>query len=265
MSFLATPALVLETRDYRETSLLVTLLTPGQGRLGAVAKGVRRPKSSLAGTLQPFALIDARISLPASGGLAVLTAADLTHCPDFTHTRKAPLSTHETEAGTLTGSMNAPNNIAAPASGMSGAPSLARLAYASLFAEILCSTPEHDPHGEDLFFLARAFFLGLEYAEHPGSFSLTGLFALLADMGYAPDPGMIESDIAAGIYRLPAEFHGDFRRVLAAAQTFPEGGGETVSRRAGAPLLRLALFLFESHLERPLRTHRFVEEMVLKQ
>jgi DNA repair protein RecO (recombination protein O) len=48
------PAYVLHTRNYRETSLIVDLFTPDYGRISAVAKGARRPKSQLRGVLQPF-------------------------------------------------------------------------------------------------------------------------------------------------------------------------------------------------------------------
>lgn len=48
------PAYVLHTRNYRESSLIVELFTHDYGRVSAVAKGARRPKSQLRGLLQPF-------------------------------------------------------------------------------------------------------------------------------------------------------------------------------------------------------------------
>lgn len=47
-------AYVLHTRSYRDSSLLVDFLTEADGKLTAVARGVRRPKSRLRGLLQPF-------------------------------------------------------------------------------------------------------------------------------------------------------------------------------------------------------------------
>ncbi len=44
-------AIVLRGVDYSETSRIVTLLSPERGRLACMAKGARRPKSALAGTL----------------------------------------------------------------------------------------------------------------------------------------------------------------------------------------------------------------------
>lgn len=48
------PAYVLHRRPYRETSFLIELITPEYGRISAVAKGVRKPRSASPGLLQPF-------------------------------------------------------------------------------------------------------------------------------------------------------------------------------------------------------------------
>lgn len=48
------PAFVLHSRAYRETSELVELLTRDHGRVDLVARGMRRPRSGLRGLLQPF-------------------------------------------------------------------------------------------------------------------------------------------------------------------------------------------------------------------
>jgi DNA repair protein RecO (recombination protein O) len=48
------PAYVLHSRAYRETSLLLEVLTPDYGRLALVARGARRPRSDLRGRLLPF-------------------------------------------------------------------------------------------------------------------------------------------------------------------------------------------------------------------
>jgi len=45
---------VLHSRPYRESSLLVDLLTLEQGRISAVARGARRPRSRQRTSLQPF-------------------------------------------------------------------------------------------------------------------------------------------------------------------------------------------------------------------
>lgn len=48
------PAFVLHSRPYRDTSLLVDLLTMQYGRLTVVARGARSMKSPLRGILSPF-------------------------------------------------------------------------------------------------------------------------------------------------------------------------------------------------------------------
>lgn len=48
------PAYILHTRPYRDTSLLVDLLTPDFGRVTAVARGVRKTKTPKRQLLNPF-------------------------------------------------------------------------------------------------------------------------------------------------------------------------------------------------------------------
>ena len=48
------PAFILQQRKYRETSLLIDVLTRDFGRISLLAKGVRKTKSKTAGILQPF-------------------------------------------------------------------------------------------------------------------------------------------------------------------------------------------------------------------
>jgi DNA repair protein RecO (recombination protein O) len=48
------PAFVLHSYPYRETSLIVEAFTRHHGRIGLLAKGARRPKSALRGTLLAF-------------------------------------------------------------------------------------------------------------------------------------------------------------------------------------------------------------------
>ncbi|MGB0722743.1 MAG: DNA repair protein RecO [Gammaproteobacteria bacterium] len=68
------PAYVLHTRAYRETSLIVELLTAHQGRKGVVAKGARRAKSPLKALLQPCRPI--LVSWSGRGDLGSLTGAE---------------------------------------------------------------------------------------------------------------------------------------------------------------------------------------------
>lgn len=75
MRFSAEPAFVLHTRPWRESSLLVEVLTAGHGRLGLVARGVHGPKRQpLRAALQPLQLI--RFDAVQRGELATLAAAE---------------------------------------------------------------------------------------------------------------------------------------------------------------------------------------------
>jgi DNA repair protein RecO (recombination protein O) len=59
------PAYVLHARPYRETSLLLELLTAGQGRIGAIARGVRGARGQpLRAALQPLQPLRGRGELP---------------------------------------------------------------------------------------------------------------------------------------------------------------------------------------------------------
>ena len=48
------PAFILQQRKYRETSLIIDVLTRDYGRVSLLARGVRKTKSKTAGLLQPF-------------------------------------------------------------------------------------------------------------------------------------------------------------------------------------------------------------------
>lgn len=77
-------AFVLHTRSYRETSLLVTCFTMPQGLLHMIAKGAKRPRSTLRGVLQPFCPL--RISFSEKKELRTLFHAEALDCPiDLTH------------------------------------------------------------------------------------------------------------------------------------------------------------------------------------
>jgi DNA repair protein RecO (recombination protein O) len=64
--FSTTEALVIGSMRYKEADRIVTLYTRDRGRVGAIAKGVRRPKSKTGGRLEPFSLV--RVSLHSGRG-----------------------------------------------------------------------------------------------------------------------------------------------------------------------------------------------------
>jgi DNA repair protein RecO (recombination protein O) len=50
-----TEAIVLSRFDYGEADRILTLITPGSGKIKAIAKGIRRPTSRIGGSVEPFA------------------------------------------------------------------------------------------------------------------------------------------------------------------------------------------------------------------
>lgn len=52
--YFRSPSIILKTRNLRESDQIVTTFTEKEGKITAVAKGVKKPKSSLRGCVQPF-------------------------------------------------------------------------------------------------------------------------------------------------------------------------------------------------------------------
>lgn len=69
------PAFILQQRQYRETSVILELLTRDHGLIAVLAKGVRKSKSKTAALLRPFQGI--LISCSGTGSLMLLTQVEL--------------------------------------------------------------------------------------------------------------------------------------------------------------------------------------------
>jgi len=69
-------AVCLRTADYSETSQVLTLFTRDSGKLSAIAKGAKRPKSSFDGPIEVFSFGDIVYAPPRSAALATLTEFD---------------------------------------------------------------------------------------------------------------------------------------------------------------------------------------------
>lgn len=74
-----TRAIVLHTRAYRNTSLLVDLFTEAHGRITVVATGVKNPKSKLRSVLQLFSPLF--VSYAGKGSLLSLRIAEAADVP----------------------------------------------------------------------------------------------------------------------------------------------------------------------------------------
>lgn len=68
------PAYVLHRRPWRDSSLILEVLSAGYGRCSLVARGARRPKARLHGVLQPFGALLASWTM--RGELGTLTGAE---------------------------------------------------------------------------------------------------------------------------------------------------------------------------------------------
>ena len=72
-----TDAIVLTRFDYGEADRIMTLFTPAYGKLKAIAKGVRRTKSRLGGSLEPLA--ELRVALARGRTFDVVTQVQVSH------------------------------------------------------------------------------------------------------------------------------------------------------------------------------------------
>ncbi len=77
------PAFILHQQHYRESSLIIDALTRDYGRFSLLAKGVRKPKSKMIGTLRPFAYLS--LSFIAKAELKLLTHAEILVMPKDLH------------------------------------------------------------------------------------------------------------------------------------------------------------------------------------
>src|SRR5829696_9003304 len=72
-----TDAIVLTRFDLGEADRVLTLITPGTGKLKAIAKGIRRPTSRIGGSLEPFA--ELRVALHRGRTFDVVTQVTVGH------------------------------------------------------------------------------------------------------------------------------------------------------------------------------------------
>ncbi len=72
-----TEAVVLDRKDFGEADRLLTLYTPGTGKLRAIAKGARRTTSRLSGHIELFTHTE--LLLAAGRNLDIITQSQLIH------------------------------------------------------------------------------------------------------------------------------------------------------------------------------------------
>lgn len=76
MKPIRTKAIVLRRTNYGEADRILQLLTPNDGKISVIAKGVRREKSKLAGGIELFAICDVSV-IPGKGDMGTLTSSRL--------------------------------------------------------------------------------------------------------------------------------------------------------------------------------------------
>jgi DNA repair protein RecO (recombination protein O) len=75
-SQVVTTGIILVRRDFQEADRIITIITPDHGKVGMIAKGVRRPKSKLAGGIELFSVSNITY-LPGRGDLSTLVSSRL--------------------------------------------------------------------------------------------------------------------------------------------------------------------------------------------
>jgi DNA repair protein RecO len=70
---LSSPALVLRTVDFKESSKIVTLLTPEYGKFGVMVRGARKPKNKYSGYFETGNLLDVVVYMKPSRSVQNVT------------------------------------------------------------------------------------------------------------------------------------------------------------------------------------------------
>ncbi len=74
-----TPAIIMRTREFGESDLLVTFFTPEEGLLKGVAKGARRSSKRFVNCFASFSLVSLEFGLRKRGDLYLLQSGKLIH------------------------------------------------------------------------------------------------------------------------------------------------------------------------------------------
>lgn len=242
-------AIVLRRTNLAETDKIVTLLTRERGKLSAVAKGARRPASRLAGAIELFGYC--RVLIAAGMNLDVLTQVDV----------RESFPTLRT--------------------------SLHKIAAASYMAELTDHlTAERHPH-EDIFDLLLAALYVLNSMEEPDLVVTAFTLQMLAESGYMPTltacarcnatgrEFMSFSPSLGGVlcrdcrpatkdaFSVSIEAIAAVRDML--ASEMPRAARVEVAGAARTQALRMARTLLALHLDRPLRSARFLDELLASQ
>lgn len=239
-------AIVLRRTNLAETDKIVTLLTRERGKLSAVAKGARRPASRLAGAIELFGYC--RVLIAAGLNLDVLTQVDVREA--FPRLRT----------------------------------SLHKIAAASYMAELTDHLTADRHPNEEIFDLLLAALYVLNSMDEPDLVVTAFTFHMLAASGYTPTLavcarcGTAGKSFAAFSPTLGGVLCPDCRpatkdafgvsvEAVAAARDMlacemPRASRVEVTGPSRTQLLRMARTLLAYHSDRPLRSARFLDELL---
>lgn len=149
MALLQTEGLVLRVRPFGEADKIVTILTSDQGKVEAVARGARRPRSRLLGSTQPFSHIK----------IMIFTGRSL----------------HQLSQAEIVKSFAALRD------------DLLKMAYASYWSELVDGMVPADEKDPIIFDLLLQAYTILEHSEDPELLSRGVELKLLNFLGYLPE------------------------------------------------------------------------------
>ncbi len=151
MPLVSTPAIILATSRFSETSKVVRLATRDHGVQSALAKGALRPRSRFGAAIQVLSSGQAQLLLSDRKDLHTLTAFDLTHLPALL-TREIP-----------------------------------RFATAAVLAEVMLRFSPPEPHPEGFAILAEGLRkLEVVPVDHLAAESLRAIWLLVGALGFSP-------------------------------------------------------------------------------
>src|SRR3954454_11709178 len=232
-----TEAIVLRSIRYGEADRILHLYSEDRGRLGALAKGVRRVKSRLGGRIEPFARVNL-ILREGRGDLCTLTGADTVHAHPALRERRDSLerATQACDAVLRLLDSNEPNRpaynlLARELQLLDAAPEAATRAQALAFRMKLLLAAGFSPE------LATCASCGER--EHLGAFSAAagGVVCPGCEAGSFPLGEEAHSFLVAALARPLAEYPRAGDRALAQAD---RAIGETLEHHAHVRLRRVA-------------------------
>jgi DNA repair protein RecO (recombination protein O) len=144
-------AIILRTRDHGESDRMITFLASGQGKLTGIAKGARRSRKRFVHTLEPLSLVVMTYVERTSTSLVRIDASELKN--PFTGLRQ----------------------------------DLARLAYASLGAELVLELAPEREANPALFALLSQYLHRLEAGDDPETLALLFQARVLSLSGFGPN------------------------------------------------------------------------------